>query len=86
VRVDGRALAYAAAVESGLAVLALHGGPHGTLGALPWMMQLPGILAILFIPGERLFWGRVAVMLLVQLGLWYVLFAALRRSRRALPP
>jgi hypothetical protein len=80
-RLDIRALGSAVLVEGVLALLALHGGPHGSLGAWPWTLQLPGILLILFVSGETHFWWRVVGMLLIQLALWYGLFALVRRMR-----
>ena len=61
-----------------LAGLALQGGPHGTLGAFPWMLQLPGILFVVFLGSERTFPGWVAAMLATQCLLWYAVFAWLR--------
>jgi hypothetical protein len=81
VRFDIRALGAAVLVEGVLAALALHGGPHGSLGAWPWTLQLPGILLFLFVPGETHFWWRAAGMLLIQLALWYGIFRLVRRMR-----
>lgn len=44
---DLRALGSAVAVETALLVLAAFGGPHSSLGAVPWTLQLPGILLML---------------------------------------
>jgi hypothetical protein len=84
-RLDTRALGAAVVVEAVLAALALHGGPHGSLGAWPWTLQLPGILLVLFVSGQTHFWWRVAGMLLIQLALWYGIFVLLRRTRPTHP-
>ena len=78
-RVDGRALAYAVGVESVLATAAVFGGPHGGLGATPWILNLPGILVIFGIPSERFFLGRVALAIVIQVAVWYFIFALVRR-------
>jgi hypothetical protein len=65
-----------------LIVLAAFGGPHGSLGAVPWALQLPGILFILFGKGEAGFLWRVAGIFLVQVIVWYLIFAFARRWRR----
>ena len=70
-----RALGYAIGLEAVLAGLAMFGGPHGTLEAWPWTLQLPGILLILFGSGETHFVWRVGGMLLIQCVLWYGVFA-----------
>ncbi len=86
-RVHGRTLGYAAAIELLLALLALFGGPHGQLGAFPWMLQLPGILLVFFVPGPSPFWWRVAAMLVVQVLVWYAILlgASWVRRRFAVP-
>jgi hypothetical protein len=81
-RFDGRALIYAIVLEVALTVLAAFGGPHGQLGAVPWMLQLPGILVIMFGKGESGFVVRVATMFVVQVVIWYSIFAFARRLRR----
>ena len=73
---------YALAVEGTLATAAVFGGPHGALGAIPWMLNLPGILVILGIRTERFFFGRVALALAIQVTLWYIGFALVRQRRR----
>ena len=64
------------------AALALHGGPHSSLGAWPWSLQLPGILLVLFVSGETHFWWRVGGMLLVQISVWYAFITLVRRRGR----
>lgn len=81
-RGDGRALVYAVAVESALATAAVFGGPHGALGAVPWILNLPGILVIFGIRSERFFLGRVGLAVAIQVALWYFVFALARRRRR----
>ncbi|MGH7518209.1 MAG: hypothetical protein ACREOC_12195 [Gemmatimonadales bacterium] len=88
-RFDWRALGYATIGEAGLLVLAAFGGPHGQLGAVPWILQLPGILLVIAVPGQRGFFWRVAGMTLVQVALWYAAIAWWRRRRareRAVAP
>jgi hypothetical protein len=62
--------------------LAAFGGPHGTLGGAPWMLQLPGILLVLVVPGPGGFVWRVAGMVVVQTVLWNGPIAAWRRRRQ----
>jgi hypothetical protein len=81
-RADGRALVYAVVVEGALATAAVFGGPHGALGAVPWILNLPGILVIFGISSERFFLGRVALAVAIQVVLWYFVFALPRRRRR----
>jgi hypothetical protein len=81
-RVDGRALAYAIVLETVLTVVAAFGGPHGVLGAIPWTLQLPGILFIMFGKGEAGFFWRVGGMFVVQVVVWYAIFAFARQLRR----
>jgi hypothetical protein len=84
-------LAAAIAIEAVLAVLAVFGGPHGALGGWPWMLQLPGILVVLLVPGEGGFAWRATTMILVQIGIWYAICALvahrvrLSRAGRQLP-
>ena len=76
-------LAAAVAIEAVLACLAAFGGPHGALGGWPWMLQLPGILVVLVVPGDGGFAWRVAAMIVVQIGVWYAICALVaRRVRR----
>ena len=81
-RLDRRALGYAILVEGVLIFLAAFGGPYGQLGFLPWILQLPGIVLVLFLPGETWFLWRIVGMGLVQVVLWYALIAIVRRWRR----
>jgi hypothetical protein len=83
VHLDRRALAYALGLEAVLAGLAALGGPHGTLGAWPWTLQLPGILLVLFIPGSEHFLWRVGGMVVIQSILWYAVMAVGRRWWRS---
>ena len=62
-------------------MLAAFGGPHGQLGALPWTLQLPGILLVLYPPGDGYFAARVAAAAALQVGLWYFVLRAARRYR-----
>ncbi len=80
-RINWLALILAIVIEGVLVVLAVFGGPHGALGGAPWVLQLPGILIVLFVPGEGGFLWRVAAMVIVQVGLWYALLALLLRRK-----
>ena len=80
---DWRALAVAVLVEGALLALAAFGGPHGELGALPWIFQLPAIAFVLYPPGGEYFGVRVAAGALLQTALWYLLIRGLRRRARA---
>ena len=82
-RVDGLALVYALGVESALFTAAVFGGPHGALGGIPWLLNLPGILVIFGIPTERFFVGRVALAVVIQVAVWYFVFAIVRQRRRS---
>jgi len=78
VTVDWKALLYAVAIEAVLLVLAAFGGPHGELGGIPWILQLPGILFVLYPPGGGYFVARVAAAALLQTGLWYLVLRLIR--------
>ena len=82
-RVDAHALMYAILLEIALIVLAAFGGPHGQLGAIPWTLQLPGILLIMFGKGEAGFLWRVAGIFVIQVTVWYFILAFVRRWRRS---
>jgi hypothetical protein len=82
-KLDRWAIGLAIALELVLMVLAAFGGPHGALGGWPWLLQLPGILLVLGIPGDALFLWRVVAAALVQASLWYLVIAWIRRRRRA---
>jgi hypothetical protein len=73
-----RLLALAIVIEAGLAALAMFGGPHGDLGAWPWVLQMPGILLMLFVPGETGFAWRAAGILVIQTACWYAICSMLR--------
>jgi len=81
-RFDGRALIYAILLEVALTVAAAFGGPHGVLGGIPWALQLPGILFITLGKGEAGFLWRVGGMFVIQVVVWYSIFAFARRLRR----
>lgn len=78
---DWRALAFAGLIEGGLLVLAAFGGPHGELGGLPWILQLPGIVLVLYPPDGAYFAVRVVAAALFQTGLWYLALRTLRRRK-----
>ncbi|MDZ4259861.1 MAG: hypothetical protein U0974_10920 [Gemmatimonadales bacterium] len=82
-RFDGWSLIYAVGVEAVLATAAVFGGPHGALGALPWLLNMPGILVIFGLGVERFFLARVAFAVAIQVGLWYFGFALIRRRRHS---
>jgi hypothetical protein len=83
-RVSGRTLAYAVTIEFGLGLLALAGGPHGQLGIFPWLLQLPGILLVLFVSGSGPSWWRVGAMVFVQVLVWYAVLHGAWWVRRRL--
>jgi len=79
VRLDIKVLAVAIAIEIGLAILAVFGGPHGALGGWPWTLQLPGILVMLLLPGDGGFAWRAAAMIIIQICVWYAICLLIRR-------
>ena len=81
-KIDWPALGYAALIETVLAALALFGGPHGPLGLLPWLLQLPGALLVAFGPRVESSVLLLVSIYLVQLALWYGLISAWRAVRR----
>jgi hypothetical protein len=80
-RFDWLAFCLAVIIEALLTGLAAFGGPHGTLGSVPWMLQLPGILVVFMVPGPLGFVWRVGAMVLIQLTLWYFIIALFRRRK-----
>jgi hypothetical protein len=81
VTLDWRALAYAILIEAALLVLAALGGPHGELGAVPWILQLPAIVLVLYPPGGTYFVARVFAAALLQVCLWYLALRLVRRRK-----
>lgn len=81
---EGRKLGAAALLlEAVLIVAAAFGGPHGTLGAWPWALQLPGILLVFYPAGGEFFLLRVGLMALIQTVLWFLVLRTLARAWRA---
>ena len=66
-----------------LLVLAAFGGPHGELGAIPWILQLPGIALVVYPSGGEHFAARVFAGAAVQTGVWYLIVKAIRRRAAA---
>ena len=66
-----------------LVMAAAFGGPHGTLGGWPWVLQLPGIFVVFYPSGGEHFILRVGVMALVQTALWYGVLSLALRARGA---
>jgi hypothetical protein len=84
VRIDWKALASALGVEGALLVAAVFGGPHGALGGVPWVLNLPGALVVFGFDDPRFFLARVALAVAIQVALWYFVFRYVRRRRRHL--
>ena len=81
-KIDWPALGYAALIETVLAVLALFGGPHGPLGMLPWLLQLPGALLAFFGPRVESSLLLLVSIFFIQLALWYGIISAWRAVHR----
>jgi len=81
VTLDWRALGYAVLIEVALLILAAFGGPHGELGAIPWILQLPGIVVVLYPAGGAFFAARVLVAAMLQVGLWSLGLRLVRRRK-----
>jgi hypothetical protein len=80
---DLKLAVLAVVLEAALVVLAAFGGPHGALGGWPWILQLPGIILVVYPPGGDYFALRVVVGAMVQAGLWFALLRLTIRWRRA---
>ena len=81
-KIDHRALGYAVLLETLLAVVAAFGGPHGTLGMLPWLLQFPGALLIFFSPDTVNKVLLLVLTFLIQVAIWYAVIATVRALRR----
>ncbi|MFN0098542.1 MAG: hypothetical protein ACKVS7_07700 [Gemmatimonadaceae bacterium] len=68
-----RLLLGAIAISVLLAGTAAFGGPHGVLGGVPWLLNLPGILLVVAVPSDAYITARVGLALCVQVALWYAL-------------
>lgn len=79
-----RRLLLAVAISAALAMSAAFGGPHGPLGVLPWLLNLPGILLVVAVSSDALLWVRVGAALLLQVAVWYAVLGwwSARRRRR----
>jgi hypothetical protein len=76
-----KTLGFAIALELILAVLAAFGGPHGALGGWPWILQMPGMLLILAVPGDQLIVPRMVAAIVIQTLLWYFVIDWIWRKR-----
>jgi len=66
-----RRLLVAVLTTGALAASAAFGGPHGSLGVVPWLLNLPGILLVVAVPSDAFVPVRLAAGLLVQVVVWY---------------
>ena len=80
-KIDHWALGYAVLLETVLAVVAAFGGPHGTLGMLPWLLQFPGALLIFFSPDTVNKVFLLVLTFLIQVAIWYAVIATVRALR-----
>ncbi|MDX2260106.1 MAG: hypothetical protein SFU84_00235 [Gemmatimonadales bacterium] len=80
-----RLLLIAVVVSVLLASTAAFGGPHGVLGAVPWLLNLPGILLVVAVPSDAFIPARVGLALAIQVAVWYTAFRWWhgRKQRRA---
>ena len=81
-KIDHWALGYAVLLETVLAVVAAFGGPHGYLGMLPWLLQLPGALLIFLSPDTVNKVLLLVLTFLIQVAIWYAVIATVRAHRR----
>lgn len=81
-KIDAPTLGYALLVETVLVGLAFFGGPHGYLGMLPWLIQLPGALLFFYGPPSVNKALMLALAFLIQVAIWYLIISALRAVRR----
>lgn len=75
-----RRLLIAVLISAALATSVAFGGPHGSLGVVPWLMNVPGILLLVALPGDAFVPVRLAAGFLMQVAVWYMVLSA-RRSR-----
>jgi len=66
-----RSLLLAIVISGVLALSAAFGGPHGPLGVVPWLLNLPGILLVVAVSSDALIALRVGAGLLLQVAVWY---------------
>ena len=79
-----RRLLLAVVISAALAMSAAFGGPHGPLGVVPWLLNLPGILLVVAVSSDALVWVRVGAGFLLQVAVWYAVLRwwSARRLRR----
>lgn len=82
---DLPALLIAVATALLLAGGAAFGGPHGALGAAPWLLNLPGILFVVAVPSDAYIPLRITLAFGTQVALWYLVVARWRAARRTPP-